>query len=179
MKMKLRKLKEKDAGLMLEWMHDPFVVKNLQTDFTTKTIDNCRQFIVKAQDVSQNMHLAIVNDEDEYMGTVSLKHLTKENAEFAISIRKGAMGQGYSQFGMTEIIKIGFEKLGLDKIYWCVDPNNERAIKFYDKNGYKRVNPEDGLFFQNMRKHALYTEEQLKRYIWYDVCAKEKQIWEQ
>ncbi|MCI7322095.1 MAG: GNAT family N-acetyltransferase [Lachnospiraceae bacterium] len=174
--MKLRKLKEKDAELMLEWMHDPFVVENLQNDFHTKTIEDCRCFIMAAQDVSQNMHLAIVNSEDEYMGTVSLKNITKENAEFAITIRRSAMGQGYSKFGMNEIIEIGVEELGLEEIYWFVDPNNERAIKFYDKNGYRRVRLKDDLFFQNMKKNGQFTEEQLKKYIWYDVCVKEKQI---
>ncbi len=174
--MKLRKLKEKDTELMLEWMHDPLVVENLQNDFTTKTIEDCRCFIMAAQDADQNMHLAIVNNEDEYMGTVSLKNITKQNAEFAIAIRRCAMGQGYSKYGMSEIIEIGLEELGLDEIYWYVDPNNERAIRFYDKNGYKRVRPKDGLFFQNMKKSGRFTEEQLEKYIWYDVCVKEKQI---
>lgn len=81
--MKLRKLENKDADRMLEWMHD-------------------------------------------------------DNAEFAITICRDAMGMGYSKFGMHEIIRYGFEELDLANIYWCVSPENKRAIKFYDKNGYPR-----------------------------------------
>ena len=43
--MKLRKLEEKDAPLMLEWMHDDSVVHNLATDFSKKTLDDCKKFI--------------------------------------------------------------------------------------------------------------------------------------
>ena len=52
------------------------------------------------------------------------------------------MGKGYSRFGMREIIRIGLEDMNLSSIYWYVDKNNQRAIKFYDKNGYQRISPE-------------------------------------
>ena len=32
--------------------------------------------------------------------------------------------------------------MNLSSIYWYVDKNNQRAIKFYDKNGYQRISPE-------------------------------------
>ena len=57
--MKLRKLKLKDADLMLEWMHDPFVVKDLQADFATKTITDCEAFINMAQNQVHNVHLQL------------------------------------------------------------------------------------------------------------------------
>jgi diamine N-acetyltransferase len=158
--MRLRKLELKDVELMLEWMHDPSVVEGLQTDFASKTIQDCENFIVAAQDGSKDFHLAIVNDEDEYMGTVSLKHIQNGSAEFAITVRKLAMGKGYSKYAMTKIIRIGFEKLNLQFIYWCVSPENKRAVRFYDKNGYQRI---DGSFLDNrggatpvLKSHLIY-----------------------
>lgn len=137
-KMKLRKLENKDADRMLEWMHDDNVVEFMQADFKNKTIDDCENFIRTAKNDICNCHMAIVNDNDEYMGTVSLKNIQNDNAEFAITICRDAMGMGYSKFGMHEIIRYGFEELDLANIYWCVSPENKRAIKFYDKNGYPR-----------------------------------------
>lgn len=142
MVMKLRKLDQKDAQWMFEWMHDVSVVANMQADFAHKTIMDCKAFISLSQNTSKNMHLAIVDEMDEYMGTVSLKNIEKKQAEFAIAIRKKAMGKGYSKYGMKEIIRIGMEELGLQKIYWYVSPDNKRAIRFYEKNGYQRVNKE-------------------------------------
>ena len=43
---------------------------------------------------------------------------------------------------MREIIRMGLEDMNLSRIYWYVDKNNQRAIKFYDKNGYQRISPE-------------------------------------
>ena len=134
--MKLRKLKLNDTNLMLEWMHDFSVVENLNANFMGKTIKDCQKFIENAQNVQGEIHLAIADDFDIYMGTVSLKHIRDHVAEFAIVIRKAAMGKGYSKYGMSEIIRIGFEELNLNKIYWCVSKENERAIRFYNKNGY-------------------------------------------
>ena len=139
--MKLRKLELKDAPLMLEWMHDESIICDMRGDFKEKTLDDCIAFIGNAQKDKENIHLAIATDTDEYMGTVSLKNIDREeqSAEFAITVRKCAMGKGYSWYGMDEIIRQAFEKYGLAYVYWCVSTRNERAVKFYDKHNFHRT----------------------------------------
>ncbi len=139
--MKLRKLEQKDAPLMLEWMHDPFVVGNMGTNFQEKTLEDCSRFILSSLDGETDLHLAIADDSGEYMGTASLKHIDRKlkTAEFAITVRSCAMGRGFSQFGMTAILEMGLQEMDLTHIYWCVSPKNARAVRFYDKNGYSRV----------------------------------------
>lgn len=136
--MYLRKLELKDAPLMLSWMHDDSVVNNLHTDFHSKTIDDCKSFIESSQNFLEDAHFAIVSDDDEYMGTVSLKHIDKNNgnAEFAITVRKEAMGRGYSWYGMETIIEKAFNDFNLNSVYWCVSRKNERAVRFYDKHNF-------------------------------------------
>lgn len=147
--MYLRDLEEKDAPLMLEWMHDESVVEKLKGKFAEKTIDDCLAFIRASKNKETDIHLAICSDEDEYMGTVSLKSIdrTNQSAEFAITVRKSSMGRGYSWFGMEEIIKKAFEEYGLENVYWCVSRTNERAVCFYDKHNFHEVVdvPEDVL----------------------------------
>lgn len=139
--MRLRKLEITDAPLMLEWMHNEDVVSKLGTNFAQKTLKDCENFILSSLSDDENLHLAIVDENNEYMGTVSLKHIDKENktAEFAITVRSKAMGKGYSKYGMQEILRRGLQEVGLKDIYWCVSVENKRAIRFYDKNGYNRV----------------------------------------
>lgn len=139
--MYLRKLKLEDAPFMLEWMKDDDVINNLSTDFADKNLQDCKNFILSSLNNSNNLHLAIVSDADEYMGTVSLKYIDKDagNAEFAITVRKVSMGKGYSWFGMLETIRIAFEELGLNSVYWCVSRRNKRACRFYDKHGFHEV----------------------------------------
>ena len=163
--MKLRNLKKVDAPLMLEWMHDADVVKDLQANFASKTLADCEAFIEGSQSSETDLNLAIVDDTDEYMGTVSLKHIDRENktAEFAITVRSKAMGKGISKYGMQEIIRIGLNEYGLEAIYWCVSIENKRAVRFYEKG--------EGLRTNQVPKEILnkYDEKLLEKLIWYVV----------
>ena len=134
--MYLRKLELKDATLMLAWMHDKSVTEKLQADFASKTIDDAESFIKMSWDNKTDLHLAIASDTDEYMGTVSLKHIENGAAEFAITVRAEAMGKGYSWFGMESIIEKAFNELDLESVYWCVSRDNSRAVRFYDKHNF-------------------------------------------
>lgn len=136
--MYLRKLEMKDAPFMLEWMHDDSVVHDFHTNFALKTIKDCEKFIRENKEFTNNINLAIASDTDEYMGTVSLKHIDKDNlsAELAIIVRKISMGHGYAWFGMTEILEKAFSEFGLESVYWCVSRKNQRAVRFYDKHNF-------------------------------------------
>ena len=162
--MRLRRLRSEDAPYMLEWMHDQSVTQWMDADFASKTIDDCICFIENSE-TDTDIHKAIADDNtDQYMGTVSLKHISlkESTAEFAITIRKEAMGKGYSRQAMTDMIRFGMEKLGLQIIYWYVNQANIRALRFYDKNGYQRVDtlPVDGL---DSGKYVFYCVQKEKK----------------
>lgn len=173
--MLLRKLRKGDAPLMLEWMHDPDVTAGLGKDFAHMTLEDCLAFIGSAQDDAPDVHRAIVDENDEYLGTVSLKHLNKENgsAEFAIVVRKAAMGRGYARQGMGEIINLGFSQKGLKAVYWNVKADNVRAIRFYNKGGHRQVSCaqliEDGID----PHEGGYSDEQIDGFAWYEARSEE------
>lgn len=123
---------------MLAWMHDEDVVGKLRGDFASKTLEDCCRFIESSISAT-DIHLAIASDTDEYMGTVSLKHIQEGSAEFAITVRAEAMGRGYSWFGMEAILDKAFNELNLESVYWCVSRKNERAVRFYDKHNFHEV----------------------------------------
>lgn len=165
--MRLRELKKEDALLMLNWMHDDNVTCYLQEDFESKKLSDCEMFIEKSKDKKNNYHMAIVDDNDNYVGTVSLKNINKKAAEFAIVISTDSMGKGFSSYAMKEIIKIGLEKIGLESIYWCVSANNIRAIKFYDKLSFKKTDNVPLIFIENYKN-------QKTNYLWY--CVKKSEL---
>lgn len=139
--MHLRNLLLKDAPFMLEWMHDQRVVKDLRGRFLSKTRLDAETFIREAQKGTDSIHLAICTEDDEYMGTVSLKCIDRSNqsAEFGIAVRYCAMGGGYAWFGMKEIFRKAFQEYQLKKIYWCVSEENHRAVRFYDKHHFQET----------------------------------------
>ena len=91
----LRKLEKKDAPLMIEWMHDQDVNCNFRADFAHMTLEQSQNFVEHSFD-EESQNFAFVDENDEYMGTISLKHIseTDKNAEYAVVTRKCAQGTG-------------------------------------------------------------------------------------
>ena len=160
----LRDLEVKDAPRMLEWMHDDVVLKGLQPEkFRSKTLEDCVHFIESCADKRTNCHMAIVDERDQYLGTVSLKMIDPEykDAEFSIVLRRDAQGQGYALQAMKDILRVGFEQYGLEEIYWNVLKRNTAAIRLYERGGFKQMTaiskrradraPED-VFFYHIKK---------------------------
>lgn len=79
----MRKLEKRDANYMLEWMQDDDLIKYLKKDFKNMSIDDCERFIQNAKDMKAEIHRAIVDENNIYMGTVSLKHIKNGCAEIA------------------------------------------------------------------------------------------------
>ena len=69
------------------------------------------------------------------------------------------MGKGYSIKALQEIFAIGANDYNVRLFYWCVSPFNDRANRFYTKNGFKRFNPNG--------KIEGYTDKEIKTYYWY------------
>lgn len=133
----IRRLRESDLPGMMEWMHDTSVNCNFRFDFSAMTEEKALDFIRNSFS-SENQNFAIVNEEDEYMGTISLKNISDydKNAEYAIVTRRCAHGKGYAYAATKDILKYGFETLGLHRIYLNVLSENERANAFYQKCGF-------------------------------------------
>ena len=169
--MKLRLLERDDAFPMLEWMHDTDVVSVLPTSFEKMTIEDCFAFIETAK-ISQekDLHLAICDSNEDYLGTVSLKNINKKNvnAEYAITLSRRAIGTGAARFATQEILKIAFDNLNLERVYLCVFSDNIRAIKFYKKIGFIH----EGTF----RKHMILKDGQLHDLEWYAILKEEKDL---
>lgn len=161
MSIRLRKLEKKDAPYMYEWMQNNDVTRYMRNDFAHMTLSDCVSFINKSMLDEKNIHMAIVNSNDEYQGTVSLKNISNARAEFAITIRASAMGQDISSDAMEKMIHYGLFELNLEYIYWFVSKFNKRAIRFYDKNGFRRI----GLI--ESKKYSFCQD--LDNYIWYIV----------
>ena len=163
--MKLRNLEPKDAPRMLQWMHDPDAVAHLQGRFLEKTLQDCLNFIEDSQNSDNQLHLAVVNEEDTYLGTVSLKHIDRQqkDAEFAIAIHPDAMGTGCAREAMARILQLGLTEQGLNRIFWCVSPENRRAVRFYEKSGYPRVEA------KAVNAERYYAPQLTNQLLWYCV----------
>lgn len=170
----LRELKEKDASLMLEWMHDPDIQKSFKKNMMETTVDDAVSFIKKALVPNKtelytgiSIHYAIANIiDDEYYGTISLKDLDLENgtAEYAIVLRKKAQGKGIAYQATKLLLKKAFLDIGLHRVFLNVFSNNTAAIRLYEKCGF--------VFEGEFREHFFINGE-FVNWKWYGILRDE------
>lgn len=167
--MQLRALNKKDAEGMLEWMKNPQVCRFFRFNPEDVSIESVLRFIDDADTqlkCKTSINMAIVNDADEYLGTISLKNIDycALNAEYAISLRVKAQGKGIASWATRRMLSIAFEELMLKKVYLNVLSDNENAIHCYEKIGFVC----EGEF----RKHIKLRGE-MKSLKWYSMLSDE------
>ena len=168
----LRPLKKQDANFMLEWMHDKKCQKGFKKNMLDMTlldaenfcIDNSKQISELSEGLS--VHFAIVNEKDEYLGTISLKNISliDKNAEYAVVIRPSMQGKGIALNASKKILEKAFLEYRLNRVYLTVLEDNENAIKLYEKIGFKK----EGL----LRKHV-FSDGQFKNWLLYGILKGE------
>lgn len=161
----LRLLQEKDIPGMLEWMHDPEISRFFRFDAEAMTADRARIFIA-ASFTDECRHYAVTDETDEYLGTISLEQIDRENrhALYAVSMRKKAMGTGAAMEATRAILQIAFKELGLERVFLNVLSDNLRAKRFYEKAGFRH----EGCF----RRH-LFLRGQWRDWDWYSILKDE------
>lgn len=155
MEIHLRELRDCDAEGMLEWMTDPNITCFFRFDATSMTLEKCKNFIQAANKEINCRHYAIADQEDIYLGTISLKEINVKDgsAEYAISTRSCAHGTGAAMQATKEMIRIAFEDLGLNRVYLNVLTDNLRANAFYKKAGFQfERKEEDALEIRGISK---------------------------
>lgn len=163
--MKLRKLEYKDIVFLLEWMNEEDITKNFKHDFSQETELTQKKFIDNSFN-DENRTYAIVDSDDEYLGSISLKNIDKEtkSAEYAICLRKKCHGKNISKIATDKILDIAFNELNLNRIYLYVLSDNIRANKFYNKYGF---------IYEGEFKQAELIGNHLKDIKWYRLLKSE------
>lgn len=133
----IRELRLTDAERMLACLLDESVTFHMPIRNSHPTIEKCRAFVEQSHEDKLNKHFAIVDESDRWIGTVSLKNIENKEAEYAIITCAEAHGKGYAKQATIDILRYGFEQLGLNKIYLYVAVSNVRANKFYQKFGFR------------------------------------------
>lgn len=162
----IRRLEKRDAPLMLEWMHDPDISAQFRYDFSAMTLEKAEDFI-EASFTEENQHFAIVDENDLYLGTISLKNIDRqnENAEYAVATRRCAHGTGIAGCATEELLRYAFHTLGLHKVYLNVLEENRRANRFYEKCGFVM----EGKAKDHVRIRGVYHDLN-----WYGILAPEE-----
>lgn len=162
---RLRRLEEKDIPGMLEWMHDPEINRWYRFDGASMTEERARNFIAGSF-TETSRHYAIADEDDQYLGTISLEDIDRENAHalYAVSLRACAQGHNVAYSATKLLLEIAFHELDLERVYLNVLSDNERAKRFYEKAGFRY----EGRFRKHLMLRGAWHD-----WDWYSILKEE------
>ncbi|AUW93152.1 MAG: N-acetyltransferase [Sulfobacillus thermosulfidooxidans] len=136
----IRQLTPSDLEQLQQWDHDPEITalngKKFQKDHDSEQLwwEDLLTSRVR-------IGFAIIADW-RLIGDVELEHISwrSHHAELRISIGdKSYWNRGIGTLAVGEVLDIAYYQLGLRRIYLRVNTDNHRAIRAYEKAGFKKV----------------------------------------
>jgi RimJ/RimL family protein N-acetyltransferase len=137
----LEPLRDSDSDRLFEWINDRELVL-LSSDFEpTSRSDHDAWFErIRSAEDTEIFGIRRVAD-DELIGSCQLRGIDRDEGTAELQIRIGA-GDGRDRGHGTEAVALllahAFGDLGLHRVGLEVFPENERAIRAYEKAGFRR-----------------------------------------
>lgn len=140
-KVYLSPINSDDAEVFTKWVNDLEISILMSSASSIYSLDKEKEFL---ENVSKNGHsFAIVDIEsDKIIGTCGLMNVNHifRKAELGIFIgEKEYWGKGYGTEATELLLDFAFNILNLNSIMLIVNSFNERAIKSYEKCGFKLI----------------------------------------
>lgn len=138
-KIVLRPLEEKDLANKVRWFNDPEINKTLFLEENFELEKTLRWFEKVLKDDSR-MDFAIDSSDGEPIGIAGLlkmdrMHRTAES--YCVIGEKKFWGKGVGTEAHKIMFQWGFDKLGLEKIWADINPDNTAIIKVCERLGFK------------------------------------------
>ena len=165
----LRALQEKDlTPAYLQWLNDEDVCRNNSHAVFPNTEAKMQAYYNNLQNQQHSVVLAIIHTEhSKHIGNIALQNINwvSRNAEFAILLGEKAYWSGGYGFEAAElIVKYGFMRLNLHRIYCGTLENNE---------GMKKLAAKLNMVQEGVRRDAIYKDGAYRHIIEYGVLKTE------
>lgn len=107
----------------------------------TATTEQTGETVKMFADLSQKneLHVFVIEQEQTMIGVLFLKNLDQrvKKCELAYFIDKNEEHKGYTSQAIKLAIEYAFQRLGMNKVYCRVAPDNEPSNKAAVKNGFE------------------------------------------
>ncbi|MFH1917239.1 MAG: GNAT family protein [Nanoarchaeota archaeon] len=148
----LRLAEQEDAEQIITWVNDPLVTGRSEKYPVSLTELKER---LSTWSEGRNDWVCVIIEDNSIVGLCGLHKIdwTRQNARLSILIRKEKQGQGIGTIAINELLRIGFEDLGLHKIYLealLINP----AISLYQRIGFTH----EGLLREEYHHHGKHQD---------------------
>ncbi|MFB3881332.1 MAG: GNAT family N-acetyltransferase [Armatimonadota bacterium] len=139
-KVRLRAHTEADLPNYVTWLNDPEVTEFTALESGKATLEGEREWFAHISDPACRDRNWAIEAGGRHIGNCAL-HLDSDGrtASFGIIIGdKSAWNKGYGTTALREVLRIGFEEMGLHRIHLQAFAGNARGIRCYEKCGFRR-----------------------------------------
>ena len=139
----LRPLERRDLQRSLLWLTDPMINKYLSQNFKDLTEEQEEKWFSYIQDSETDIVFAILEkDSSNHIGNCSLNKIDHRNGKCELGIvigDKDYLNKGFGSDAVDILINFAVENLDIPIVRLNVYVYNQRAIKVYEKCGFKLI----------------------------------------
>lgn len=169
---RLTSIKEKDYEIIEDWFNDVNFLRHY--DMLPAIPQTCIEVKKSIDEFAYGKNSFVfgirIIDSDILVGIIGLFDIQWANGVGTFFIGIGdnnSSGKGYGIEALRLLLDFGFNELNLHRIQLNVISYNERAIKLYEKAGFKREGVFRELLFRDNKRYDLYLYGYLRNE-WYD-----------
>ena len=130
-----------DVETFTEWMNDFYVTDYTGRSHTSITLQEEKEYLEKT-DKDKNTFAIIDIETDEVIGTVGLHCVDNIHRTATLGIfigNRNYWSKGYGTEAIQLILDYGFNYLNLNNVDLALMEFNQRALKCYEKCGFKEI----------------------------------------
>ena len=128
-----------DAEKYVEWLNNYDIAKYLNQNVKIITVEGEKEYLAKSDKDSYNFAIVDLKT-DELIGSIGLMHIDNvhRTAELGIFIGdEDHLSRGYGSDAIKLLLDFGFNQLNLNNIMLKAISFNQRALRAYEKCGFK------------------------------------------
>ena len=150
-KVYLSPINEEDYELYVKWLNNSNITQYLNCNDSLITLSNEKETLAKL--ANEEFVFGIIRSEDDtLLGNIGLTNINYKNGIASLGIFIGEeenLSKGYGSEAIKLLINFAFKELRLHNIMLTVLSNNERAIRAYQKCGFKEFGRRHDAYFRN------------------------------
>lgn len=142
MKLKLKKLGMSDAHELVKAINNKEVTGWLENAPYPYRLKNAKDYIRKSLDKQKKKETYefVIIYECNFVGTIVLENPNRAKTSYEVGyfIARDYWSKGIATSALREIVKFGFNKLKLKRVWGGVLANNKASVRVLEKAGFKR-----------------------------------------